>query len=124
VLAFIIYKLLNMKKDNPLKTKTAKKIIKEINAFTFENSTFKVKYSRWYCGITNKPATRKSGHKSTNNRTPALWKSFNARSVKIALAIETYFHKKGMLDTDDKGGYDKVKSKFIYIYKKHPTILD
>ena len=113
-----------MKKDNPLKTKTARKIIKEINTHISENSTFAIKYQRWYCGITNNPNTRKSGHKAKNNKVPALWKPFNARSVKIALAIETYLHKKGMLDTDDKGGYDKEKSKFIYVYKKHPTILD
>ena len=113
-----------MKKDNPLKTVTAKKIIKEIELYISENSTFFIKYENWYCGITNNPNTRKSGHKTKNNTVPALWKPFNARSVKISLAIETYFHKKGMLDTDDKGGYDKEKSKFIYIYKKHPTILD
>jgi predicted GIY-YIG superfamily endonuclease len=113
-----------MKKDNPLKTVTAKKIIKEIETYVFENSTLYVEYSNWYCGITNNPNARKSGHKTNNNKTPALWKHFNARSVKISLKIETYFHKKGMLDTDDKGGYDKDNSKFIYIYKKHPTILD
>ena len=38
----------------------------------------------------------------------------------ISLALETFFHQKGMLDSDDKGGYDKENSKFIYIYKK-PT---
>jgi len=38
--------------------------------------------------------------------------------------IETYFHSKGMLNTDDKGGYDKENSKYVYVYKKHPTILD
>ena len=113
-----------MKKENPLKTKTAKKIIKEIELQVSENSTLYVEYSNWYCGITNNPTVRKSGHKSKNNRKPAFWKSFNARSVKISLSIETHFHKKGMLDTDDKGGYDKEKSKFIYVYKKHPTILD
>ena len=113
-----------MKKENLLKTKTAKKIINEIEQYTFENSTFYIVYPNWYCGITNNPNLRKNGHKTKNKEIPFLWRHFNARSVKIALAIETYFHKKGMLNTDDKGGYDKEKSKFIYIYKRHPTILD
>ncbi len=104
-----------MKKDASLKTKTAKKIIKEIELYVSENSTFYVVYSNWYCGITNSSNTRKSGHKTKNDETPALWKPFNAHSVKIALAIETYFHKKGVLYTDYKGGYDKETSKFIYI---------
>lgn len=113
-----------MKAKNPLKTKTAKRIIKEIESHISENSTLYVVYSNWYCGVTNNSNKRKSGHKTKDNITPALWKCFNARSVKIALDIETYFHKKGMLDTDEKGGYDKTTSKFIYVFKKHTTILD
>jgi len=114
-----------MKKQTaPLRTKTARLIIKEINNHIKKNSTLVVVYENWYCGITNNPDARKRVHKNKNNETPAFWKSFNARSVRIALALETYFHKKGMLDTDDKGGYDKNTSKYIYIYKKHPTIFD
>ena len=111
-----------MNKD--LKTKTAKKIIKEIESHIFQNSTFYVVYDNWYCGITNNPISRQNAHKSKNGKTTFLWESYNARSVNIALAIETYFHSKGMLNTDDKGGYDKENSKYVYVYKKHPTILD
>ena len=110
--------------NKALKTKTAKKIIKEIESHTFQNSTFFVVYENWYCGITNNPSVRKTAHKSKNNKTAFLWECFYARSVNIALAIETYFHSKGMLNTDNKGGYDKEGSKYIYVYKKHPSILD
>ena len=55
-----------MKKDNPLKTVTAKRIIKEIELYTSKNSTFYVVYSNWYCGITNKTSI---SYKNTINYT-------------------------------------------------------
>jgi len=49
---------------------------------------------------------------------------WNMKSVRLSLALETSFHNQGLLDKDTKGGYDKKTSKYIYVYKKFPTIID
>ena len=46
-----------------LTTDTAKEIIKEIESWTYKHSIIEVDYKRWYCGITNNPPQRRSGHK-------------------------------------------------------------
>ena len=106
-----------------LKTKTAKGIIAKIKSWSNYHSTFGVDYARWYCGITNKPDTRKSQHKHTNQADPYALNEYDAKSRRIAEAIETYFHDLGMKDSDSKGG-SAVDSKYIYVYKKRPTWFD
>lgn len=111
-----------MEKD-PKQTATYKSIVKQVNAWVKTHSYVLVDYSNWYVGITRDPAGRFSVHKHKNDETPLHWKHFNARSNKIAQTIETFFHKKGMLETDKKGGIS-ADSKYVYLYKKHPSIFD
>ncbi|MBI3517974.1 MAG: hypothetical protein HY062_01270 [Bacteroidetes bacterium] len=106
-----------------LSTETAKSIIKEIKKWVNQHSNLIVDYERWYCGITNHPPTRKAGHKYDIEAEPYAWQDFNAKSRRIAEAIETYFHNLGMKDHDTKGG-SAQDSKYIYVYKKHPTWFD
>ncbi len=104
-------------------TETEKQIRRKIEAWVKENSTLSVDYSRWYVGVTNNENARKSQHKSQQGKELYFWQSFNARSRKLALAIELHFHKKGMLEKDVPGGTAQ-DSKLVYVYKKYPTILD
>jgi len=85
-----------------------------------------INYSRWYSGITKTPKDRKSSHNSSpkNPSGAYFWYAVNVKSVRIALALETSLHKLGFLDTDDKGGYDREKSKWVYVFKRKPTIID
>jgi len=112
-----------MKKINYLQTKTAKTIKKFINNHVNEHSNFKIVYSRWYVGVTNNPTNRKNAHKNTNQKEPYFWVHFNCRSKNIALAIEQFYHDKGMLETDHQGGTAN-DTYYVYVYKKHKTILD
>ena len=107
----------------PLKTPTAKTIIKSIEKWVAENSKIAVDYSRWYVGVTNNEQSRKSKHKSDTGGDIYFWQSFNARSKRIALAVELHFHKKGMLDSHLPGG-TAPDTRLVYVYKKRPTILD
>lgn len=112
-----------MNKVYDKKTKTEKRITQDIEAWLNTNSTLFVKYRNWYIGITNDPAARRLKHKNKLKTDPYFWKSFYTCNVRIASAIETHFHKKGMLESDKKGGVTD-DSKYVYIFKKYPTILD
>jgi hypothetical protein len=106
-----------------LSTKTAKSIIVSIKNWAYNHSTIGIDYTRWYCGITNHPPSRKSQHRAVNEAEPFVWNEWDAKSRRIAEAIETYFHELGMKDKDTKGG-SAEDSKYIYVYKKHPTFWD
>ncbi len=106
-----------------ISTDTAKYIIKEINCWVDKHSNGWIDYCNWYVGITNHPPTRRSAHKQNNSSDPHAWKDWNAKSRRISEAVETYFHDLGMKDYDTKGGAIE-SSKWIYVYKKHPTLLD
>lgn len=116
-------KTINTIKTNPLSTPTAKSIIKDFKKWMAQHSNIEVDYSRWYCGITNNPPKRKNAHKHTNRKDTFAWVDKNAKSRRIADAVETYFHKLGLKDSDSKGG-SKIDSKYVYIYKKRPTWFD
>ena len=113
----------NPKLPDPLTTATAKNIIPEFIAWVNIHSAVFSDYGRWYCGITNSPPTRKAQHQSSIQSEPYAWFHRNAGSRRIAEAIETYFHEEGMLDHDSKGG-SAENSKYVYIFKKKPTIFD
>jgi len=106
-----------------MKTETEKQIIRKINAWAKKNSTLEIDYKRWYIGVTNNEQARKSKHKSAIGGDIYFWQAYNARSKKLALAIELYFHNKGMLETKLPGGTAE-DTKMVYVYKKYPTILD
>ena len=108
----------------PSKTKTYQNARKEIKNWISENSTLVISNSRWYVGITNDANRRKIEHQVKNNKKCTFWKVWDMKSVRLSLSLETSFHKQGLLDKDTKGGYDKITSKYIYVYKKFPTIVD
>lgn len=110
---------------DPLNTPTAIVIIAEIMAHTqLHAKLVNADHTRWYCGITNNPDARSTAHKSKNGNEPYAWKEWNAKSRRIAEAIETYCHDiLKMKDKDTKGG-GKDDSKYIYVYKKHTSIFD
>lgn len=107
----------------PIQTKTAKQVIKLIEKHLKEHSNFIIDYNRWYCGVTNNPIKRKSGHKTKNKTEPYFWTHYYCRSKNISLALEKYYHDKGMLETDQQGNVVE-DSCYFYVYKKHPTIVD
>lgn len=113
-----------LKQIAPSKTKTYIKVRKEIKEWMSENSTFVIDNSRWYVGITNDANRRKKEHQIKNNKLCKFWKVWNMKSVRLSLSLETSFHTLGLLDKDTKGGYDRKLSKYIYVYKKKPTIMD
>jgi predicted GIY-YIG superfamily endonuclease len=103
--------------------KTTTKIIRQIEAYVKQKSTIIIDYKRWYIGVTNNPSIRKSQHKSLNNEEPYFWKHWYCYSKENALTVEKYFHKKGMLNTSKQGGTAE-NSKYVYVYKKYPTLID
>jgi len=107
----------------PLQTQTAKSIVRKIEYWVKKNSTVYVEYKNWYVGITNKPHKRKAGHKTNIKAEPYFWQEYNARSRQIAEAIEKRFHDKGMREARHAGGV-RMDSKYVYVYKKYPTIFD
>ncbi len=107
---------------SPLSTDTAKSIISKIERWVEKHSTAWVVYGNWYIGITNNPNARASAHKSANGHL-YFWNEYDARSRRIAEAIETRFHNKGMKERDLKGGA-RDDSRYVYVFKKHPTIAD
>lgn len=114
------------KDDNnmtPLQTETAMKIIRKIEYWVKKNSTISVMYKNWYVGVTNAPHIRKRQHKTKIETEPYFWQEYNARTKEIALAIETRFHKKGMKESHKTGGV-RTETKYVYVYKKYPTIFD
>ena len=111
------------KSVEPLKTVTAKSTVKDIEKWIAENSTLSVDYTRWYVGVTNNEQARMSKHKSDLGGDLYFWKSYNARSKKIALAIELHFHKKGMLETH-LPGRTAPDTQRVYVFKKRPTLID
>jgi len=113
-----------MKLTAPSKTKTYIRVRKEIKEWIEQNSILVIANSRWYVGITNDANRRKKEHEIKNNRKCKYWKMWNMKSVRLSLALETSLHKQGLLDKDTKGGYNKKTSKYIYVYKKFPTIVD
>ncbi|SOU87276.1 hypothetical protein [Tenacibaculum dicentrarchi] len=106
------------------KSKTYNKVQKEIKKWMRKNSFLITKNARWYVGITNDPSRRKREHKNKNNIQCLYWKTWNMKSVRLSLALETHFHNKSLLDKDLKGGYDRKTSKHIYVYKKFPTLIN
>lgn len=108
---------------NAISTDTAKSIISKIKAWCKYHSTIAVDYERWYCGITRNPYKRQNAHKVKNAADTYAWNEYDAKSRRIAEAIETYFHNLGMRDRDTKGG-SSHDSKYVYIYKKKPTWFD
>lgn len=107
----------------PLQTETAKKIIRKIEYWIQKNSTISVAYENWYIGVTKAPPTRKGQHKSKIETEPYFWQEYNARTKEIAVAIEARFHRKGMKESHKTGGV-RIDSKYVYVYKKYPTIFD
>lgn len=107
----------------PIQTETAKNIIRKIEYWVKNNSTISILYGNWYVGVTNKPHISKGQHKSKIDADPYFWKEYNSRSKEIALAIELHFHKKGMKESHKTGGVS-TDSKYVYVYKKYPTIFD
>lgn len=112
-----------MKKVSPSKTKTYQRVKRDIEAWVLINSNILYDFSRWYCGITNDPTVRERRHKHKLQLKPYFFISFDAKSKRIARALETSFHIRGMKDTDKHGGA-KESSRYIYVYKIRPTILD
>jgi len=112
-----------MKTSEPLKTPTAKAILRSAERWVNAHSKIIVNYGNWYVGVTKDPGKRNAEHKSKNRREPAYWKAYYARSRAIALAIEKHFHDKGMLETG-KIGRAEEDARHVYIFKKHLTLLD
>ena len=107
---------------NSIDSQTAQYLIKEIKKWRNNHSLVIAKNENWYIGITNNPDARKKQHESKakkENFDVSYFTVWNAKTINIALAVETYWHERGMLETDIKGNYEN-NSIFIYVYKKYP----
>ena len=93
-----------------------------------QNSFLTKSYGNWYVGVTNSPDVRRRAHNYINNKNwggsqTFAWVHFNAGSMTVACEIEKYFHDKGLLDKDTKGGVRKTTT-YVYVYKKYRNLLD
>lgn len=105
-----------------INSKTAEQINKAITSWRNRHSLIIAQNERWYVGITNNPNKRQKEHENKGNIDGfhvEYFEFWDARTVNIALAVETYWHERGMLETDKKGNY-KTDSIYIYVFKKHP----
>tara|TARA_R110001606_G_scaffold69447_1_gene158802 strand:+ start:1036 stop:1428 length:393 start_codon:yes stop_codon:yes gene_type:complete len=91
-------------------------ILEKINDHIEEHSFLWSDNSNWYVGVTNNPKRRKSEHESKYNI--KYFKSWNAKSVDIALKIEQEcgYKKAGMWGGGKAGNISK-NSTFVYVYK-------
>ena len=107
----------------PSRMKTYRKVRKEILEHMKRNSTIWVENSRWYVGITNDENRRKKEHEIKNNKQCKFWNCWDMKTKRLSRALESALHKQKLLDKDTPGNITEA-SKFIYVYKKRPTILD
>ena len=106
----------------PEETATFKKIVKAIEHHQNENSITGINIF-WYVGINNKPQRRFDEHARKCFDKPIYWKCFNAISLNISRAVESYFAKKDFLQQDIIGGAN-MTSKYVYVYKTSPDFID
>src|ERR1700756_4831992 len=85
-------------------------------------SDFYVEYGNWYCGVTNDETMRKAQHKYTKQISAMYFKAWNAGSKINSLAVEKYFHSKGMRGFSKSPGGVRQNSKFVYIFKLRTNI--
>jgi len=111
------------KKKSPSRTKTYIKARKKFLEHVRSHSTLIVAYPRWYAGMTNKTNARRTSHNSKMPNGTPYWLKIYCGSRAIADKLETSLHELGFLETDIKGGIDD-NSKYVYIFKQYPTILD
>lgn len=104
------------------KSKTYRSVVAKINAHIRKNSFIYADNSRWYVGITNDIKRRKAEH-LTENPFLSCFASYYAGSMKIAAEIEAHFTQKGTLNASGSRGATK-ESKWVYVYKDAPTVLD
>jgi hypothetical protein len=107
---------------NSIDSKTAQNLILSITKWRNNHSLITAKNERWYIGITNNSSKRKKEHEidaKNEGFEVSYFEFWDAKTVNIALAVETYWHDRGMLETDRKGNF-KVTSRYIYVYKKYP----
>ena len=97
--------------------------MRKIKYWVQKNSTVFIDYSNWYVGITNHPHIRKSQHSINIEGNPYFWQEYIARTREIAEAIEKSFHDRGMKEKRHAGGA-RSDNKYVYVYKKYPTIFD
>ncbi len=107
----------------PSKTKTYRSINAKISDWVSKNSFLYIDNSRWYSGITNNEERRKIEHKIKNQADIKCWKCWDAKTKRIASALEDSLHRRGFSNAPFSRGA-KETSKFIYVYKKFPTGLE
>ena len=105
------------------KSKTYKSIVAKINAHMKLHSYLCVDAERWYVGISNSPVRRNGEHTRKFGEDIKFFKSFYAYSMKIASQVEDYFSKKGTINACGSRGATE-DSKWVYVFKANPTVLD
>jgi hypothetical protein len=103
-------------------TKTYRSIVAKINKHLTDNSLIYTDHNRWYIGITDDIERRKREHTQKHGDLKCF-ASYYAYTKDIACSIETYFTKKGTLNAlGSRGATDN--SRYVYIFKAKPTIID
>ena len=93
--------------EEVLSLKTTADIIAQLELWIVKHSVLVKDYTNWFVGIAD--------IETTTNGLKHL-KSINAESMQVAMAVETYYHDKGMKTTFYKGG-TSAKTKHVYIHK-------
>ena len=75
-----------------------------------------VKYSNYYCGITNDLDRRQGEHKA-----PAYLYTCTCPSFKVACELEKMLHDAGF-DTGEQVGHGNEDSVYVYMYRKIPRV--
>ena len=105
-----------------INSKTAKEINDQIKQWRNAHSFVKADNKRWYIGITKNPELREKQHTkkaSTDGYSVSYFKFWNAKTKKIARAIESHWHDLEMRETDLHGNATD-ESIYVYVYKKYP----
>jgi|SRR5690606_8433140 len=107
----------------PTQTKTYKSINAQITKWVYDNSILYVNNGNWYAGITNDLNRRKIEHTVKQKDKLWCWKCWDAKSLRIANALENSLSRRGFLNAPFKGGAIST-SKYIYVYKKFASGLE
>jgi hypothetical protein len=109
---------------NSFNSQTAQSILKELNDWLLQHSLFYTDHERWYIGITDDTDRRHKEHlrnSKIEKFSVKYFKSWHAKTFKIARSIESHGHDIGMLDTNLLGNATE-NSVFVYVYKKIPLL--
>lgn len=103
-------------------TKTYRSVVAQINAHVAAHSVLMVDWGRWYVGITC-DVERSAGEHGLSYSELVGFRSFYARTDAIASAVVDFYARKGAYNyTGAQGAVEG--SRWVHVFKAHPTLQD